>query len=148
MSTAYRTEPAIKWDALWEKLPKGLSEAVTSDTTAEARCLSDGSNYLWAYKNSIGIDFERTGRNDPSGILDAIEKAHKVRAISEHDDDFWTEEDRKGFAEEELKDYTENWATYLAAESDIREVFKATVEEAKSFGLPVPTTYPDGQPLD
>lgn len=54
--------------------------------------LTDGKNYLAAYRAVRGhpLTFERTGENDVSRIIRAVEKEFTVRLVSEYDDCYAT----------------------------------------------------------
>jgi hypothetical protein len=61
-----------------------------------ARCLTDGTNYMWAEISGRGFVSSITcyGKNDPNNILNAVAKEFDTDIISEHDAEFW--EDYEG----------------------------------------------------
>lgn len=97
MSTSYRPEPvdAVPWRSLL-KVRRGPVRAVKgAGREGDAFPLTDGRNYLWAYKATpVGVGtpyvtFERYAGNSPGAILDWLERTYKCRMVSEYEDDFW-----------------------------------------------------------
>lgn len=106
MSTDYRAIPDIDYEAI-EKADFKVGEVhvrvvPAEDTKASRRCcLFDGKNYMWAY-NAAGEEpgdaysktfFTRFGGNDVSDMLSAIGEHFGVEIISEHDENYWNEEE-------------------------------------------------------
>jgi hypothetical protein len=57
-------------------------------TTKNNACLTDGTNYLWAFDNNGSTWFTRYGSNDDSDILEALSEIFDVVWVSEHDPGF------------------------------------------------------------
>jgi hypothetical protein len=66
-------------------------EIVAGDTTATARCLTDGTNYVWVNGDDNGVSFTLYNvlANTPSRIFDAVCRAFKTDILSEHQPEYW-----------------------------------------------------------
>ena len=100
-----------------------LVEIVTKDTTKTSKFISpdeDGGG-CWFYLNDEGVitGFTRFGGNYEAAdfIQSAIEYQFKVRVPSEHDDDYYTEEEREEmknfFMFDYLSDFFAEWCNEL-----------------------------------
>lgn len=96
MSTSYRSLTPLRFEDLFgDALAAcGLREVVDPrDTTPTARCLSDGTNFLWIYADEAGfvsVMVRCKLLNAVDGILSAIEEAFGVEIVSEHQPQFWS----------------------------------------------------------
>ena len=96
MSTYYSPLQKIRFLDLFDgRLERsGVREDVNEETDLTSkRCLTDGRNYLWVYKNDddefVG-DFTRYGLgNVPGKILGAIAEALDTEIVSEYEPQFW-----------------------------------------------------------
>ena len=114
MSTDYRIHGRdIKLDELLSSTQ--LVEIVTKDTTKTSKFITpdeDGGG-CWFCLNDDGVitGFTRFGGNYEAAdfIQSAIEYQFKVRVPSEHDDDYWTDEDRFWFMCENLSEFFKDY---------------------------------------
>jgi hypothetical protein len=69
----------------------GVCEHVAKNTTATAKCLTDGQKYLWMYVDEAGFvsRLTRYGANAPAKILQAIATAFDTDIFSEHEPQYW-----------------------------------------------------------
>jgi len=69
----------------------GIREEITSDTTADSKCLTDGRNSLWMDVDEEGLvkSWRRYGPNATSKILGAIATTFDTDIFSEHQPQFW-----------------------------------------------------------
>jgi hypothetical protein len=94
MSTYYLAlTPVPMADLVGDRLKKhGIREKVVKgETNRKRKCLTDGTNFVWAYTNKKGLvtDFTRYGGNCPHEIFDAICEEFGVRIVSEHEPEFF-----------------------------------------------------------
>jgi len=97
-----------------------VREEVTDRTTPNHRCLTDGSNWLWAYRGDDGsvAGITRYGLNAPGKVLRAIADAFDVEIVSDDEPQYW------GFDTQEKWDA---WMEKLAAEDrDLPGDFRAS----------------------
>jgi hypothetical protein len=86
------------FDARLEKF--GVHEHVEPDqTTKNARCLTDGRNYVWVYIDDAGLvdSFARYGGNAPGKILDAVAETFDTDIFSEYESQFWGGDTQEGW---------------------------------------------------
>jgi hypothetical protein len=100
MSTDFRTEEKIQMAELFDGRLERLDirEHVEPGTTSEkCRCLTDGRNYLWAYRARDGLlsSMSRYGQNAVGKILTVVAETFDTGIYSEHEPQFW------GFANKE-----------------------------------------------
>jgi len=57
-------------------------------TTKDSACLTDGTNYLWAFNVNGRACFTRYGLNNVSDILEALSEMFDVAWVSEYDPGF------------------------------------------------------------
>ena len=91
MSTNFRPLTPICLQALFDGrlLGVGVHEHHSTETTANARCLTDGGNFLWVFGDeSVGFCAYGAG-GSPHRILRAICDAFDVDIVSEHQCQFW-----------------------------------------------------------
>ena len=96
MSTDYRPIQNIRFSDLFDgRLERlGVREGVTEETgLTSRRCLTDGRNYVWVYKNSDDEFVDRLVRyrlfNLPGEILGAIAESFDTDIVSEYEPKFW-----------------------------------------------------------
>lgn len=93
MSTDFILSRKVSADELFgRRLERfGVRERVTSATTKQSRCLTDGRNCLWVYLTDDGFvgSISRYGVNAPSKILGAIINAFETEVFSEHEPQYW-----------------------------------------------------------
>jgi len=93
MSTNYITAKAITMDELFDgRLESyGIHERVVEGKTAKGRrLLTDGSNSLWIYGDTVIDVATRYGlANFPGQILDAIGESFDTIIYSEHEPQYW-----------------------------------------------------------
>jgi hypothetical protein len=90
MSTMYEVLPpsSIRFDRLTdaELQPHGLRVSPHPAQDETRLCLTDGSDYLWAYAKDDGAAyFERWGGNNVKVLLDSLKECFGVVLVSEHD---------------------------------------------------------------
>ena len=110
MSTYYLAlTPVPMADLVGDRLKKHdiRENIVKGESNRKQKCLTDGTNFVWAYANRKGFvtDFTRYGGNSPYRIFDAICEEFGVRIVSEHEPEFFGyetyEEWEAAWAEEE-----------------------------------------------
>ena len=93
MSTEYRPASMIDFQCLFSPRclsSMGLTESINAATSQDSRCLTDGTDYLWAYKDSTGCAlFSRYGKNNPEQIIIAIQSEFGVEIISDQDERYF-----------------------------------------------------------
>ena len=107
MSTDFRTMQTIRFVDLFDgRLGKlGTIEKTTYQTCSGVRCLTDGSNCIWAFRTDHGnLDFlSRYGQNSAENILWAIGQIFDTGIVSEHEPQYWgfdTQEDMDRYMEQ------------------------------------------------
>jgi hypothetical protein len=87
MSTDYIPSRRIAFDRI-KSFRHGKIHAEQMD--ADSVALTDGKNYLIAYAAGKGFRtyFSRSGANDPTAIVAALESFFQVRLISEYEEEF------------------------------------------------------------
>jgi hypothetical protein len=102
MSTNFRVIPAVLFSDLFDGALEvfEVREHVTESTNPDLRCLTDGGNYLWAYRGNDGLVavFTCWGVNAPGKILRAICDAFDVEVVSEYEPQYF------GFETQEAMD--------------------------------------------
>lgn len=154
MSTYYRSLQPILASELFDGrlLSFGIHEDVNEDTDHGQRCLTDGSNYFWAYvaENGEVAGFARFGLNDPSTIIDAISATFEVDIVDEHEPQYFGYESQEEWDEalekeerEEEEQFQEDVLNYLHAKPnglvpetlgmEMAEAIRRKVEETPSL---------------
>jgi hypothetical protein len=89
MSTNYVTNPSVPFKKVKGLAEREVWEIDTENTTDTNACLTDGTNYFWAYRNSDGSTvFTRWAGNWVRGgvyILEFLAVHFDTRFISEHE---------------------------------------------------------------
>jgi len=98
MSTDFRPIGKIIFDDLFtttlaggrvrEHIVHREDDIETSETT---RCLTDGLNYVWAFRDDFGFvhSFTRWAGNHATFILQAVIEAFDTDIVSEHEARYW-----------------------------------------------------------
>jgi hypothetical protein len=117
MSTDYATLNKVHITDLFDgRLEEfGVREHVhPTETTATAKCLTDGRNYLWVYVHESGFisTITRYAGNAPGKILGAIAEVFDTGIVSEYEPQFWgfdTQEQWDAAEEEISKKYEDEF---------------------------------------
>ena len=95
MATNYRPSEEISFNKLRKEVEDiGLSIEDNDETTKDNFCITDGESYLWC--NRVGkddVEFCKFGANYVTDILEQIGAHFSIDIISEHDEEFWGDED-------------------------------------------------------
>ena len=107
MSTCYRTTKVVKFSELKKRAKKmGLEIHLEKKGDKDSFALTDGDTYLWCYKEPDGgVDFCRYGNNyNATDFLDLIAEEFNTDILSEHDDEYFVDEDEDGEGLEDIAD--------------------------------------------
>ena len=104
MSTDYAPRNnAIRMEDLFDgRLESyGITEHIKEGSTRiDARCLSDGRNWLWVYGDGFARSMTRYGfGNCPTKIVNAIEEEFQTEVFTEYEPQYWGYETREEWDE-------------------------------------------------
>jgi len=74
MSTTFVTKDPLSFDDLRHNLPEPLYIDPNPDNNDDRFCITDGRDFLWAFRDDDGsVFFERFGGNNVGNIIEIIE---------------------------------------------------------------------------
>ncbi len=89
MSTDYIPQQSIPFNQIKELNLGVVHEEPCDRSTEDKVVITDGKNYLWAYKtHDDNTVFSRYGANDASQIIQALEDHFGTELVSEFEDEF------------------------------------------------------------
>lgn len=96
MSTDYRMDlNPTKKQFLAAAKKVGVKEHITPETTKDSFCITDGDSYIWCYiyKGKVTSMARFGGNYDGEDFLRAIAEELHTELLSEHDEDYYEDED-------------------------------------------------------